>query len=396
MEDNRFTPIGDNKHPLGPGLSGSAWAGAMESEAALLAQDTTTTTDTESRPHRALPSARAVRYLPRLGTVFGLFVLYGVFAIARPSTFPTWSNTLTILDQGSLLAIIAGGLTVCLILGEFDLSIGYTATLGGAVAALVLNDGVSPVLVVILALATGFLVGLLNGLVVAYGGVNAFIVTLGSGSVVYGIVLGLTGGAGVEMSRHSLAGLGQDTVATVPVPVIICVVIIMLLWVFINKTEVGRRVDAVGGNSTAALLSGVRVKRIRLLGFLISGTAAAAVGIILAGQLGAAYADSGTPYLLEAFTACFLGAVTLRDNEFNIAGTAIGVLIIAVTFNGLVQLGVSAFWQNVAQGTILILAVLIPRFVPLVRRLPLGRHRNGGLSAGSIKASTVPVSVTQL
>jgi ribose/xylose/arabinose/galactoside ABC-type transport system permease subunit len=140
----------------------------------------------------------------------------------------------------------------------------------------------------------------------------------------------------------------------------------------------------------------VRVKRIRLLGFLISGTAAAAVGIILAGQLGAAYADSGTPYLLEAFTACFLGAVTLRDNEFNIAGTAIGVLIIAVTFNGLVQLGVSAFWQNVAQGTILILAVLIPRFVPLVRRLPLGRHRNGGLSAGSIKASTVPVSVTQL
>ena len=252
-------------------------------------------------------------------------------------------------------------MTICLVLGEFDLSIGYSATLGGVVTAKLVNHGVASWLVVVLALGTGLVIGLVNGIVIAYGQVNAFIATLGTGSVIYGIVLGLTSGAGINFTHPALHTLGQGSFHSFPAPAMVMLVVLAVLWVFLNKTELGRRIDAVGGNAVAARLSGIRVARIRLVGFLISGTVAAGAGMLLSAQLGASYSDSGTPYLLEAFTACFLGAVTLRENEFNVAGTLIGVLIIAVTFNGLAQLGVSAFWQNVAQGLILIAAVLGPR-----------------------------------
>jgi ribose transport system permease protein len=318
---------------------------------------------------RSHGSFRIQSVLQRYSTVLGLVVLIAFFSLKRPHTFPTWTNTTTILSQGSLLGIIAGGLTICLVLGEFDLSIGYAATLGGVVTAKLINHGTAPWLVVVCALAAGLAIGLVNGLIIAYGNVNAFIATLGTGSIIYGIVLGMTGGAGVDFTHHALVALGQGTFHTVPTPVIIMLIVLAVLWIFLNKTELGRKVDAVGGNADAARLSGIRVARIRLVGFLISGTVAAGAGMLLAAQLGASYSDSGTPYLLEAFTACFLGAVTLRENEFNVAGTLFGVLIIAVTFNGLAQLGVSAFWQNVAQGLILIAAVLGPRAFRLRRRI---------------------------
>lgn len=301
---------------------------------------------------------KVVAALPRFGTIAGLVVLYGVFAILRPSTFPTSSNLLTILDQASLLGVVAGGLTICLVLGEFDLSIGYTATLGGVIAThwLGTSFGLEWIL---LALGAGVVVGLVNGFVVAYGRINAFIATLGTGAVVYGLVLALTGGNAQQSNSTSFDKIGQGKVIGIPTPVIISAVILALLWLVLNKTEPGRRIDAVGANAEAARLSGVRISRYRLLGFVMSGFCAAAAGIVLAAELGAGYSDAGNNYLLQAFTACFLGAATLRDGEFHVIGTAVGVLIMGVAFNGLAQLGVAAYWQNIVQGTILVAALSI-------------------------------------
>jgi ribose transport system permease protein len=301
---------------------------------------------------------RVVAKLPSFGTLAGLLLLFAVFSALKSSTFPTGSNLLTILDQASLLGIVAGGLTACLILGEFDLSIGYTATLGGVVATRWLGSSFS-VEWIVLALGAGVLVGLVNGFIVAYGRINAFIATLGTGAVVYGIVLAITGGTAEQVNSTAFEKLGQGKVVGIPAPVIISGVLLIVLWVVFNKTEPGRRIDAVGANSEAARLSGIRVSRYRLLGFVTSGFCAAAAGIVLASELGAGYSDAGDNYLLQAFTACFLGAVTLRDGEFHIIGTAVGVLIMGVAFNGLAQLGVAAYWQNIAQGAILVGAVSI-------------------------------------
>jgi ribose transport system permease protein len=295
--------------------------------------------------------------LSRYGTIMGLFVLIGIFSAFKGSTFFTTANGLTILDQASLLGVVAGGLTICLVLNEFDLSIGYSATLGGVVATQWLNKPFNIGEAILVALIAGLLVGFINGILVAYGRVNAFIATLGTGAIVYGIILAITGGTAVQVSNLSFDTFGQEKLWSIPIPVIISAVILAILWFFLNRTEPGRRIDAVGGNPEAARLSGVRVGRSRMLAFMISGVCAAAAGVVLASQLGAGYSDAGSTYLLQAFTACFLGAVTLREGEFHIVGTAVGVVIMGVAFNGLAQLGVATYWQNIAQGGILIIAV---------------------------------------
>ena len=293
----------------------------------------------------------------RYGTIMGLFVLIAIFSAFKGSTFFTTSNALTILDQASLLGVVAGGLTICLVLNEFDLSIGYSATLGGVVATQWLEKPFNIGEAILVALAAGLAVGFVNGILVAYGRVNAFIATLGTGAIVYGIILAITGGTAVQVHNLSFDKFGQDSLWSIPIPVIISAVILAILWFFLNRTEPGRRIDAVGGNPEAARLSGVRVGRSRMLAFMVSGVCAAGAGVVLASQLGAGYSDAGNTYLLQAFTACFLGAVTLREGEFHIVGTAVGVVIMGVAFNGLAQLGVATYWQNIAQGGILIIAV---------------------------------------
>ena len=310
------------------------------------------------------PSRRWIRVrrpsiagLGRYGTVLGLIVMIAVFSFLKPETFPTWSNFLTIFDDTSLLAIVAGGLTVCLILNEFDLSIGFTVTLGGIIATQWLDSGLGVPESVLIGLAAGLLVGLVNGLVVTQFGVSAFIATLATGAVINGIIIFITGGQPNTVLPPGFSAIGQSTLVTISSPVLIAVGVLILLWTFLNRTEGGRRIDATGGNTKAARFAGIRVNRYRMLGFVISALCAALAGVVLAARLGAGYTDAGNAYLLDAFTACFLGAVTFHDGRFNILGTLVGVLILAVTFNGLNQLGVPSYWQDIVKGLILIFAV---------------------------------------
>jgi ribose transport system permease protein len=295
--------------------------------------------------------------LSQYGSVIFLVGLVVLFSLLR-SNFATTSNTLTILDQSSVLAIMAGGLTICLVLNEFDLSIGYAATLSGVLATHWLASGdISLWPSILIALVAGVAVGIVNGTIVAYWRVNAFIATLGTGSVLQGVILWITGGSAAVVSNSTLLAIGQSKAFGIPVPVIIAAVVLIILWVGLNKTEAGRRMDAIGGNAAAARLSGLHVERYRLLGFVVCSVCAAISGVVLAGELGAGYSDAAVSLLLQAFTACFIGAATLRSGEFHILGTAIGVLLLSVAFNGLTQLGVATFWQNIAQGLILVAAM---------------------------------------
>ena len=295
----------------------------------------------------------------RYGTLIGLFGMIVAFSINAPTTFLTLPNFLNILNQSSLTAIIAAGLTMALVVGEFDLSIGYVASFAGLiVVGLIASDGLPVYLGIPIVMLIGALIGTVNGFLVAKVRINAVIATLGVGTMLVGLGFAYSSFpivAGVPPEFISIS-LGKPILG-IPNPIFIMLIVLAVLWVVLNKTDLGQKMQAVGGNIEAARLSGIRVDRVKMFAFATAGVCAAITGILLSSLLGSGTLAAADGYLLDAFAAVFLGSATLRDGEFHILGTLIGVLIIAVGFNGLSIFGVPAFFQPIFKGAILVLAV---------------------------------------
>jgi ribose transport system permease protein len=311
--------------------------------------------------------------IARYGTIAFLLLLVAGFAFARPDVFATRLNFLNVLNQASILLIIASGLTVCLVMGLFDLSIAAMATLGGyLVCKLLVDQGDAPYVWWTLAgvLLFAGAVGVLNGALVSYLGISAFIETLAMGSIITGAILGYS------ESRTVLGGipddflvLGQAASFGIPNPVIVMAAVAFVLWVLLEHTQTGRNLYAIGGNAEAAKLAGIPVKRYALLALGLSAACAALGGIVAAANLGAGRPQGvGETYLLNAFAAVFIGASTLRPGQFHIVGTLVGVLLIGVISNGLAILGVETWWQYIVQGVLLIVAMFGAGMVSLRRR----------------------------
>ncbi|MDR2253113.1 MAG: ABC transporter permease [Bifidobacteriaceae bacterium] len=300
----------------------------------------------------------------RFGTIIGFLILVVFFSITSP-TFLRTDNLLNILTASSLLGIISCGLTIVLVLNDFDLSVGYVATLGGMYAAgFSVSYGI-PVGVAA-GIGIGLAAGVVNGLIITYLNVSAFIATLGLGIILQGVIFAFTGGAQISQGipeGFNLLGVGS----TLGVRNLVwCLLIVMVLsWIMLTHTPLGRKMYAIGGNPVAARLSGINVRGVRITAFVISGVLAGFAGVLLASNLNAGNPTAGTAYLFDAFTACFVGAATLRDGDFHILGTLVGILLLGVLSNGLVLLGVPPAWQTIAKGTVLILAVA---FSGLLRR----------------------------
>lgn len=283
------------------------------------------------------------------------------FSIAKPDIFPTTSNLLLVLDQVAILGMLSFGLTTALVMGLFDLSIGGMATLAGFLVTKWLTGtgpgGLAPMLIATLALAVG--VGVANGFAVSYMGISAFIGTLAMGSILTGVTLGVSNSQTVLYGiPKNFLTLGQGDVASVPNPVIIMIGVGILLFLFLERTEPGRHMYAIGGNAEAARLAGVRVKRFALLALGISAACAALGGIVVASNLGVGRPQGvGDAYLLEAFAASFIGASTLRPGRFHIFGTFVGVLLLGIIDNGLSIMNVATYWQYIVKGILLMFAV---------------------------------------
>ncbi|NEK85227.1 ABC transporter permease [Blastococcus saxobsidens] len=317
-------------------------------------------------------SDRAFTALSRWGTIGSLVVLIIVFTVLRPDSFATSDNFFNILNQVAILGMLALGLTVALSMGLFDLSIAGMATLGGYLATKWLADGLisNAWLVLVIVLGIAALIGVLNGVLVSYLGISAFIETLAMGSILTGAVLG------VSESQTVLSGIpqtfldfGQGKVGPVPNPVVFLILVAVLLYVFLEQTEPGRHMYAIGSNSEAARLSGIPVRRYAMIALGIAATCAALGGMVVAANLGVGRPQGvGDTYLLDAFAAAFIGASTLRPGRFHILGTVIGVLLIGVISNGLSLLGVETFWQYVVRGLLLLFAVFAAGFVTTRRK----------------------------
>lgn len=301
-------------------------------------------------------------WLARYGTLASLAALLIVFSLARSDVFPTVDNLLNIMNQVSILGTMAFGLTVCLVMGLFDLSIAAMATLGGYVATFLLvqyPDTISVPLAVLISLAVAAAIGVFNGLIVSYLGISAFIATLATGSIITGAMLGISNSKTIITGiPDEFLVIGQGSVFGVSNPILIMLAIGFILWLLLEHTQLGRHLYAIGGSAEASRLSGIAVKRYAPIALAICAGCAGLGGLIAASVLGAGRPQGvGDTYLLNAFAAVFIGASSLRPGKFHIIGTFIGVMLIGVINNGLSVMGVPTYWQYIVQGVLLIIAL---------------------------------------
>lgn len=306
---------------------------------------------------------RLIEILGKYGLLAGLAGIILVFSLLRPDTFPTVSNLRTTLILAAPLMCVACGLTVVLVMQDFDLSIGGMIGLSGAVAVVSMSEaGLAWPLALVLALLVAVLVGVVNGSLIAYLGASSFIITLAMGTILLGTEFALTG----QTSIFEGVPAGFTQIATAEIfgfnlMIWIAAVLALVIYALLHQTELGRYMHAIGGNPEAARLSGVPVARLRVIGFVIVAVGAAVTGLLISSQAAASTPNSGASFLLPAFAAVFLGTAVFKLGEFNVPGTVVGVLFLSVIQVGLTQVDLSTSYINIIQGVILVAAVLSSR-----------------------------------
>ncbi|HAT1631372.1 TPA: ABC transporter permease [Raoultella planticola] len=312
-----------------------------------------------SRPEklRALPFKFNLR---DAGTLICLLIIIITFSFLSPVFF-TIPNLLNILQQSSINALIALGMTLVIISGGIDLSVGPAAALSAVLGATMMVAGVPVPLAILATLGIGAICGVFSGSLVAYAGLQPFIVTLGGLSLFRAIALIYTGGNPVFGIPTEFRSLINSEIFGIPTPIVIVAVIALVLWTVMNKTPLGEYILAVGGNEEAARVAGVPVKRTKVTVFVISGTLASLASLILIGRLGAAEPTIGNLWELDAIAAAAIGGASLMGGKGSVVGTIIGAIILGALRNGLTLLNIQAFYQLLATGLIIIIAMLIDR-----------------------------------
>lgn len=292
------------------------------------------------------------------GALSALVVLLVAMSLLS-GDFLTTQNLLNVGVQAAVTAILAFGVTFVIVSAGIDLSVGSVAALSATVLAWTATSQGLPVwLAIIFAVGTGIACGFVNGLLVSYGKLPPFIATLAMLSVARGLSLVISQGSPIPFP-DSVSNLGDTIGGWLPVPVIVMIVMGLVTAVILARTYIGRSMYAIGGNEEAARLSGLRVKRQKLVIYGLSGLFAAVAGIVLASRLVSAQPQAAQGYELDAIAAVVIGGASLAGGVGKASGTLIGALILAVLRNGLNLLSVSAFWQQVVIGVVIALAVLL-------------------------------------
>ena len=296
-----------------------------------------------------------------IGAVYVWALIIIVFTIWVPDTFPTWATVKQLLNGNAVTAMLALALVIPLCARVFDLSVAYVASLSGVTVAYFLEQSLSVVPAVGLGLAIALLVGVINAFVVVTMGVDSFIGTLATGSLIQAFITMITNDIAISDARVAgpFANIAQQDIAGVTLPVFYVLVIATIIWFLLEHTATGRRMYATGFNADAARLTGVRTKRLRFISLLVSAFIAGIAGIVLASTLGSGDPTAGNPYLLSAFAAAFLGATQLRGGRFNAWGTLIAVLMIGTGIIGLGLASAPSWAPNMFTGIVLIAALAI-------------------------------------
>lgn len=347
------------------------------------AQQTSVGDDSQThQAHPTLQRSRAVRLLESPPALLGLFIvaLCVAFSVLTGS-FDTGSNAVTIVSGSAVLAMVSLGQTFAMISGGFDLSVAGVAPLAAVVFCILSNDGLPATAAIGAVIAIGVLVGLVNGTIITWIGINPLITTLGMLSITGGLAYAASSGITVSLNDPGAGFLANPLPGNVPLFVVITIVLAVVGWLLLRFTTVGRSVYAVGGNRSAAWLAGIRVNGLTVLVYAMCGALAALAGVVVASELLAGSGTVESTAALDSIAAVVLGGAALAGGEGSVAGAMLGVLVIGIIGNGLQLIHISSFYQQIATGAILLLAVGTQR----LRRL--GGHR---IRSGASAHSPVP------
>jgi len=300
--------------------------------------------------------------LQKFGSFLGLALIIIVITVLNPS-FIEPSNLFNVLRQVSINALIAFGMTFVILTGGIDLSVGSIFALSSSIVAGSMVSGMPTILAVFLGLSAGLVMGAINGFVITKGKVAPFIATLATMTIYRGLTLVYMDGKPITGFDDNAGFMmfGQGYLLGIPIPVITMLITFFILYFILRKTTFGRQTYAIGGNEEASRLAGVKVTKIKVWVYSLSGLLAALAGIVLTSRLNSAQPTAGGSYELDAIAAVVLGGTSLSGGKGWIVGTLVGALIIGVLNNGLNLLGVSSFFQQVVKGAVILLAVLIDR-----------------------------------
>ena len=302
------------------------------------------------------------KILQSYGTVLALAVIVAAFSLIRPDKFCTLTNFINITRQISLLVMISLGTTLVMSVNEFDLSVGSMASLGGIIAALLAVKGLPMTVCFLLPVVISFLIGLLNGWVVARFRVLSFITTLGMSTVLSGVIYRLSGGATIfEGIPTSFSFLGTAKLGRIPLLSILMVVFVVLFWFLLEHTTLGRKFYAIGGNEETAKIAGIQVKKYKTIAFALCAVMACVTGMLIASRVGSANTTAGDGYFLQSYAAVFIGCTVSRKGIPNAVGTLVGAAILGILANGLTILQMPNYMQNIITGGIIILAVIVQK-----------------------------------
>lgn len=301
-------------------------------------------------------------FLRSYGTFFALLLIILIFTVLRPDTFATFNNFINITRQMSLLAVCSLGATLIMCVDEFDLSIGTIASFGGVLAARLAIAGLPFILCLLISMAACALLGFMNGFIVTKFNVMSFIITLASSTMIYGFSYWISGGTTVFKGIPAdFSAVGTGKLFNIPYLTIIMIVLAVIFYILLKKTAFGRKLYAIGGNASAAEVSGINVKQSKTLAFMIAGAMAGIAGILMASRLGSAHPTGADSLCLNAFAAIFIGKTLFKEGVPNIIGTIVGVAVFSVLSNGLTILAVPSYIQNIITGIVIMAAVVIQK-----------------------------------
>lgn len=332
-----------------------------------------------------MPRAKRARFGEDFVRRFGVVIVWAVvviaFSAAKPDTFPTTSNFSTLFASQAPLGILALALVVPLSAGDYDLSVASILNFSSMlVAVLNTQHGIPVGEAALLGIVFGAVVGLANGLICVLADIDPFIVTLGMGTFVDGLTLWISKSAPVSgVSENLVNAVVVDRFLGLSLEFWYLIALAVVVWYFFDFTPPGRRVLIVGRGREVARLSGLRVKRIRILSFVAAGVLSGLAGVVYVGTSGSADPSAGTSLLLPAFAAVFLGATTIAPGRFNPWGTMVAVYFLTTGINGLAQIGVSTFVQQLFYGGALVIAVLLSSLVgrPSLRKARAAAEATG-------------------
>jgi ribose transport system permease protein len=311
-------------------------------------------TTSQKAPKRIDLNLRGFR---QYGIIFAFLAVFAILSLLT-NAFATTRNMLNVLDQASQVGLAALGVTMTIIAGSFDLSLGAIFAASGCAAAIVAGFGY-PELGLLTGILLGLLLGISNGLIITKLRINSFVATLATALIIQGIAYVLTNGLLIQIRDERFSTLGRGYLLGIKYPIFVFFGFAIVVWFLLSRTTLGRYIYAIGGNEEAARLSGIRTDLIRTLTFAISGLSAGIAGVIGASRISTGQANVGDSITLSAIAAVVIGGTSILGGEGAIWRTLFGVLLLQLISNGMNILNIAPFYQKIVQGTIILFAVAL-------------------------------------